>query len=162
MRLFDFLKKKDSEPKNTIPHVETEKGNTVQFEASWRASDLTSDNVLIEKVVDKIVAEDPFQKFYQGMSDADFGIGSKRVFEYTDITTMNVTIDGTKLIVEGIVLGTIPEKQLAEIKPYQDKYLLTAYVYVTGGRYKEYDSEVQTVVEGSMAYNLDIFLQYTS
>ena len=163
MGLFDFLKRKQPTTqleKNVPSSQSTELGET-QFETRLRGASITNDAALIEEIVEKMVEEDPFQRFYQGMSDEDFGLGSKRTFQYTDVTTMNVDVSSTgDITIEGIRLGKIPEHEFAKIKNYHEKYMLTAYVYVTGGRYKEYDSEQDIVHEDSTPYNLDIFLQY--
>lgn len=169
MGLFDFLKgkKQDTIPKKApgLQQQETAQDGpaTVQYERKLTAREITSDSHLIEAIVEKMVVEDPFQNYFKGRSDQDI---RSRIYEYEEITTMNVGIlleekAALNLYVEGILLGTIPERIADELNRYQGQNLLTAYAYVTGGRYKEYSAESATVVEGTAPYGLDIYLQYT-
>lgn len=162
MGLFDFLKGKKKET-NSLPEAadSVKEEGKVQFERKLSAREVTTDARVIQAVVEKMVAEDPFQNFYRGKSDDQI---VKRVYEYEEITTMNVDLAAEskewQLSIEGISLGVLPPNIVEELSPYQGKYILTAYAFVTGGRYKEYREEAGAVQEGMSPYNVDIYLQY--
>lgn len=161
MGLFDFLKgkKKDTAPLPEAAAREEAAEGKIQYERKLSAREVTADARVIQAIVEKMVAEDPFQNFYQGQSDDQI---VRRVYEYEEITTMNVGMaaEGKNwhLSIEGILLGAIPPAIVEELGPFQGKHVLTAYAYVTGGRYKEYaQGEVR---EGRDPYDLAIYLQY--
>lgn len=163
MGLFDIFKRK---PKKTAPtNVDPGQDETIQYKIKLYGKRMTDQPELIKKVVMKMVEEDPFKNFYGGKTDEDFTVASRRVYKYSEISTMNVGIlgddvSGFKVLVEGIELGTVSTKVAAEMKPYHRKSTLTAYAFVTGGFFKEYLAETQEVKEGYVPYDLDIFLQY--
>ena len=73
---------------------------------------------------------------------------------------MNVAIKDGNLMIEGMSLGKLPAEQWNEINPYYGKNDFTAFVYVTGGRYKAYSDDSKTVEIAYTPYDLDIFVQF--
>lgn len=63
-------------------------------------------------------------------------------------------------MIEGMSLGKLPAEQWNEINPYYGKNDFTAFVYVTGGRYKAYSDDSKTVETAYTPYDLDIFVQF--
>lgn len=164
MGIFDFLKRKT---KNTSSSTNVDPGQeeTVQYKTKINGKNITDQSDLIKKIVMKMVEEDPFKNFYGGKTDEDFTPASKRMYKYAEISTMNVGLledkdTGLKILIEGIELGVLPEEIVTEMKPYYRKSTLTAYAFITGGFFKEYLTETQTVNESYIPYDLDIFLQY--
>lgn len=161
MGLFDFLKgkKKDDAPLPMATAREDVADEKVPFERKLSAREVTTDARVIQAIVEKMVAEDPFQNFYRGKTDSQI---VKRIYEYEEITTMNVdlAVEGRewRLSIEGILLGTLPQNLVAEMSPYYGKLVLTTYAYVTGGRYKELSEGA--VREGREPYDLAIYFQY--
>ncbi len=151
MGLFDFFKKKDK-PVQKERHVQQENDGSIKYETKLPITSMTDDMKKIDDIVSKIAADDPFQKYYQG-------VGSK-VYEYTDLTTMNVDVDESfQLTIEGVRLGKLPQNVIDGMKPYHGKNILTVYAFVTGGNYKEYNGT--DVTEGFNPYNLILYVQYT-
>lgn len=172
MGLFDFFKNRKKEPKSSaIPADQISDENSspaedVVYKTRWMARKMGVSEKAIEQVVEQMVAEDPFQNFYGGKTDADIIVPGKKWYEYSEITTLNANLieegsSGLSLVVEGISLGRLPNEMADEIKPYLGKSMLTAYVFVLGGRYKEYVSETGKVEEGFIPYDLEINLQYS-
>lgn len=167
MGLFDFFRqnKKEKTTSEIVQpiNIEETENSPIVFETKLTANDFNATSNLIESIVSKMVNEDPFQNFYKGMVDDDFIIGTKRVYRYEEITTMNVDIDTrTKpiLSIEGIQLGIVPEHIFSEMKKYESKHVLTTFVFVTGGPYKEFSNETNQIVSGETPYNLDVYIQY--
>lgn len=160
MGLFDFFKgnKKPVAPTATKA-PEQSLGSDVKFETRMTDRQMVADKAVVQEIAKKIIAEDPFVKPYQGRVDVDFRDGERRIFEFEEVTTMNVAIEPDfTLVVEGIALGKIPADKVEAIKPYFGSTMLTAFVYVIGGRSKQ-------IVEGELAmseipYGLDIYLQF--
>ena len=151
MGIFDFFKKKDK-PVSKEQDVQQENDGSIKYEARVLITDVTEDQQQINEVVTKVVADDPFKRYYQG-------VGSK-VYEYTDLTTMNVDVDNEfQLTIEGVHLGKLPQKQIDGMKAYHGKSILTVYAYVTGGNFKQYDGD--DITEGFTPYNGTLYIQYT-
>ncbi len=73
-----------------------------------------------------------------------------------------ITRDKGKVLVkiENITLGFLPEETARTVQSYQDKYLLTAFVYVTGGPYMMYDTKAEEAIEDDIPFGLDIYIQF--
>ena len=167
MGLFDFFKRKNKPASSSEPVSNEETDQiTVKYEAKLTAHELKADESTINTVVAKMVEEDPFKNYYNGRTLEDMTALSKRVYKYESITTVNVDFnvkekDRILVVVEGSPIGFVPEEKAKAIQEYQSKHLLTAFVYVTGGPYLEYDRETEQAVEGESPLGLDIFAQFT-
>ncbi|WP_208560290.1 hypothetical protein [Marinilactibacillus kalidii] len=167
MKLFDRFKtksKKAVSPSKTDTPQE-KKCLKIKFETKIPADHITSSQEVIQMIVDKMVKEDPFKNFYTGKTDADFTPLSKRVYKYDAITTVNVNLvpqgETYAVSVEGISIGTLPSSISRKISEYYDDSMLTAYAYVTGGYYKEYDRVKEAVIEQEEPCGIDIYIQFT-
>lgn len=166
MGLFDFFKNKDRETtQNKTPETHESEERVVQFETKLTAHELKADQQTIDQVVDKMVEEDPFKRYYKGKTLEDMTPLTNRLYKYADITTVNVDLNSKEkgrvlVVVEGTPLGFIPEQKAETIQDYQKKHLLTAYVFVTGGPYMEYSKE-EKAVEGVSPLGLDIYVEFT-
>jgi len=169
MGLFDFFKKDKQDTPSADQSVQNDneqQEETIKYKTKLTAREITTNPKTIQEIVDKMVTEDPFKNYYDGKTDAHFGPSSNRAYEYEVITTMNVDLvaegkNNLQIYIEGTLLGDIPQKKAREINQYREKDILTAYVFVTGGRYKEYSEETNDVQEGTAPYGLDIFIQFT-
>lgn len=168
MGLFDFFKgknKNETEQQASTDSHETEE-RVVHYETKLTAHELKADQQTIDQVVDKMVEEDPFKRYYNGKTLEDMTPLASRLYKYADITTVNVDLDSKEkgrvlVVVEGTPLGYIPEQKAETIQGFQKKHLLTAYVFVTGGPYMEYSKEEDKAVEDSSPLGLDIFVEFT-
>lgn len=171
MGLFDFFKQKKQTPKPSDRIKEAavdsneDSGPTILYETELSARDLTKDLRLIQQVVDKMVAEDPFKHYYSAETPGT-SPRSPRLYEYGSITTMNVDLapgahTNLQVSIEGILLGALPSEKAQEIEPYREKHVLTAYAFVTGGRYKEITPDTHEIQEGMEPYDVKLFLQFT-
>lgn len=171
MGLLDFLKKKNQTPKPSDDIKESGIDSTedseavIHYETELNAREITSDPKLIRQVVEKMVAEDPFKNYYSAATAETFP-RSPRLYEYGNITTMNVDVapdthNNLQLSIEGTALGALPPEKAQEIEPYREKYVLTAYAFVTGGRYKEIAPDTHEIHEGTEPYDVNIFIQFT-
>lgn len=167
MGLFDFFKSKDiGNTQREVKETQESEERVVQYETKLTAHELKADQQTIGEVVDKMVEEDPFKRYYNGKTLEDMTPLTARLYKYSDITTVNVDFNhkenGTiQVLVESIPLGYIPEQKATAIQDYQKKYLLTAYVFVTGGPYMEYSKEEEKAVDDSSPLGLDIFVEFT-
>lgn len=167
MGLFDFFKsKKDTPDTSDQNNSQDNDQHIVRHEMQLTEKDLKADEETVDRIVEKMVEEDPFKNFYAGKTKEDMTPLSKQVYKYENITTVNVDFvnkdKGKTLIkIEGISLGFLPEDTALSLQSYQEKYLLTAFVYVTGGPYMAYDSNKEEVVEDEVPFGLDIFIQFT-
>ncbi|MFC6464232.1 hypothetical protein ACFP65_04320 [Marinilactibacillus sp. GCM10026970] len=167
MKLFDIFKSKSKTPTSSCRTEKTQenKCQKIQFETKISAKKITSSQEVIEMIVAKMVKEDPFKNFYTGKKNSDFTPLSKRVYKYDAITTINVNLvpqsETFTVSVEGISIGTIPESISGKLSEYYDQFMLTAYAYVVGGYYKEYDTTKEKVVEAFEPYDIDIYVQFT-
>ena len=166
MGLFDFLKGKKKESKPAAPAEQEAEQQSIKYETKITARELKADPQTVKEIVNKMVDEDPFKTFYGGKTAEDFTPLTSRAYKFDNITTLNVDFvhkeKGRVLVnIEGIPLGFLTEEQALTVQKYQEKYLLTAYVYATGGPFLEYDKEKEDVVEGEAPYGLDIFIQFT-
>ncbi len=166
MGLFDFFKSKtnESEPKET-QKTQSNEVQTVKHELHLTDKDLHADEETVDRIVEKMIEEDPFKNFYSGKTKEDFTPLSKQVYKYETVTTVNVdliTRDKGKVLVkiENITLGFLPEETARTVQSYQDKYLLTAFVYVTGGPYMMYDTKAEEAIEDDIPFGLDIYIQF--
>lgn len=166
MGLFDFFKgkKKQAQPAASAP--KTEGPASIKYKTKFTARGMKADPETIKAIVDKMVEEDPFKNFYNGKTAEDFTPLTRVEYKLTDITTLNIDFvhkeKGRVIVyIEGIALGFLKEEEALTIQEYQEKHLLTAYVYVTGGPYLQYDREKETAVEHDAPYGLDIFVQFT-
>lgn len=167
MGLFDFFKGKQKEESQSKP-VNTEESDQIkiQYETMLTAHELKADDARLRQVVDKMVEEDPFKNYYNGKSLEDMTPLTKRLYKYETITTVNVDFhikekDRILVVVENTPIGFLPEEKAKTIQDYQSRFLLTAFVYVTGGPYIEYDKETDSPVSGECPVGLDIFVQFT-
>lgn len=167
MGLFDFFKGKQKEESRTEP-VNTEESDqvAVQYETKLTAHELKADNASIQQVVEKMIEEDPFKNYYNGKTLEDMTPLAKRIYKYESITTVNVDFNSKEkdrilVAVEGTPIGFVPEEKAKTLQDYQSRYLLTAFVYVTGGPYIEYSKEQDKPVEEEAPVGLDIFVQFT-
>ncbi|MDK2780778.1 MAG: hypothetical protein PWP61_1075 [Trichococcus sp.] len=134
MGIRDFFKKRPKEKAQQVPESSTRDSDgigRILFQTRWNGSALSADNSLIQKVAERIIQEDPFCKPFGGLE-----------------------------IIEGQSLGKLPAEQWNEISPYYGKNDFTAFVYVTGGRYKSYSDASETVETAYTPYDLDIFVQF--
>lgn len=168
MGLFDFLKGKNKVGQSdTVKKTDAETNvEEIKYETKLTAREITNDAEVVQRIVEKIVDEDPFKNFYNGKTEDDFGVSSYRTYKYDTITTINIDLtekdkNSLSIYIEGIFLGSIPQQKSDEINQYRETYLLTSYVYVTGGPFKEYSQTEETVKSGSAPYGLDIFIQFT-
>lgn len=167
MRLLNIFKSKSKASTSSCRPEKTQdnKCQKIQYETKIPAKKITSSQEVIEMIVSKMVKEDPFKNFYTGKKDADFTPMSKRVYKYDAITTVNVNLvpqnETFTVSVEGISIGTLPESISGKLSGYYNQFMLTAYAYVVGGYYKEYDTTKEEVVEAFEPYGVDIYLQFT-
>ena len=163
MGIRDFFKKGTKEKARPVADASEQVNNGVGrilFQTRWRSSALFADNSLIQKVAQHIILEDPFCKPFGGLEDEAIARTNRRIYEYEQVTTLNVAIKDGNLMIEGLSLGKLPEEQWNEIRPYYGKKDFTAFVYVTGGRYKVYSDDSKTVETAYTPYDLDIFVQF--
>lgn len=167
MGLFDFFKSKKDTPDTSAQNkLEDNDQHTLKHEMQITHRDLKADEETVDRIVEKMVEEDPFKNFYSGKTKEDLTPLSKQTFKYENITTVNVDFvnkeTGKTLVkIENIALGFLPEKTARTLQSHQDKYLLTAFVYVTGGPYMAYDPNKEDVIEDEVPFGLDIFVQFT-
>ena len=167
MGLFDFFKsKKDTPNASAQKDVQDSDQHSVKHEMQITEKDLQADEETVDRIVETMVEEDPFKNFYSGKTKDDMTPLSKQTYKYENITTVNVDFvnkdKGRTLVkIEGITLGFLPEDTALTLQSYQEKYLLTAFVYVTGGPYMAYDTTKEKVVEDDVPFGLDIYLQFT-
>lgn len=167
MGLFDFFKGKDKNEPKKQPEETAESGPaTIQYETKLTAHELKADQETIDQVVQTMVEEDPFKQYYKGRTLEDMTPLSSRTYKFETITTVNVDFNSKEknrilVVVEGTPIGFIPEEKVQAIQEHQKKYLLTAFVYVTGGPYIEFNKEQDAAVEGQSPLGLDIFVQFT-
>ena len=163
MGIRDFFKKRPKEKARPVTDASEDANDGVGrilFQTRWRSSALFADNSLIQKVAQHIILEDPFCKPFGGLEDEAIARTNRRIYEYEQVTTLNVAIKDGNLMIEGLSLGKLPEEQWNEISPYYGKKDFTAFVYVTGGRYKIYSDDSKTVETAYTPYDLDIFVQF--
>lgn len=167
MGLFDFFKSKQADSTDKEPgKTEDTNQHVLKHEMQLTDKDLKADEEAVDRIVEKMVEEDPFKNFYSGMTKEDFTPLSRQTFKYADITTVNVDFinkdKGKTLVkVEGITLGFLPEETARTVQAHQEKYLLTAFVYVTGGPYMTYDPDKEAVTEDEVPFGLDLYIQFT-
>ena len=170
MRLFDFFKKGknpgESATKMTDSGQQTaEQDGIVVFELQLKATDLGIEQELIQRAVERMVEEDPFQNFYAGKEESDLKYIATKVYQYELITTMNVQLvrkdQNVALVVEQQHLGNLPQTQSLAVQKYLDDYLLTGYAYIRGGKGKRYSPTTQTVQTDVEDYELEITLQFS-
>ena len=163
MGIRDFFKKRPKEKAQQVPESSTRDSDgigRILFQTRWNGSALSADNSLIQKVAERIIQEDPFCKPFGGLDDESIARTRRRKYEYEQVTTVNVAITDGNLIIEGLSLGELPAEQWNEISHYYGKNDFTAFVYVTGGRYKSYSDASETVETAYTPYDLDIFVQF--
>ncbi len=166
MGLFDLFKrqKKETSTSQTEAHIIEETESTVPvYDITVKATDCQTDHQVIEKIARKIIDEDPFQIVYKGLSDQDLTNRQRALYKYAEMSTMTVDINLQQsgvITIEGITLGNLPSSIVQDMKRYSDKYMLTTYVFISGGPYKVYSIEEKTVIEKEEAFNLDIFISY--
>ncbi|GEK91931.1 hypothetical protein [Alkalibacterium kapii] len=167
MGLFDFFKNKkvkpDSSAKNTLQDNDQ---HTLKHEMQLNEKDFNTDKETIAHIVEKMIQEDPFKNYFSGMTKEDMNARSERYYKYSEITTVNVDFTKSKdqglvIKIEGISLGILSPEKAQTLESHQDNYLLTAFVYVTGGPFMAYDSTKEVVVEDEEPLGLDIFVQFT-
>lgn len=167
MGIFDFFKGKDKHETEKQPEEPAESGPAaIQYETKLTAHELKADQETIDQVVQKMVDEDPFKQYYKGRSLEDMTPLSSRTYKFETITTVDVDFNSKEknrflVVVEGTDLGFVPVEKVKAIQEHQKQYLLTAFVYVTGGPYIEYNKEKEAAVEGYSPLGLDIFVQFT-
>nr|WP_321303101.1 hypothetical protein [uncultured Trichococcus sp.] len=163
MGIRDFFKKGPKEKVRPVSDASEQANNSVGrilFQTRWRGSALFADNSLIQKVAQRIILEDPFCRPFGGLEDEAITRTNRRIYEYEQVTTVNVAIKDGNLMIEGLTLGKLPAEQWNEISPYYGKNDFTAFVYVTGGSYKTYSDASKTVETAYTPYDLDIFVQF--
>lgn len=163
MGIREFFKKGPKQKAQSVADASEEARDCVGrilFQTRWRSSALFADNSLIQKVAQHIILEDPFCKPFGGLEDEAIARTNRRIYEYEQVTTLNVAIKDGNLMIEGLSLGKLPAEQWNEISPYYGKNDFTAFVYVTGGRYKIYSDASKTVETAYTPYDLDIFVQF--
>ncbi|SFE13072.1 Hypothetical protein TPAS_1109 [Trichococcus pasteurii] len=163
MGIRDFFKKGAKEKDLPVADASEDANDSVGrilFQTRWRSSALFADNSLIQKVAEHIILEDPFCKPFGWLEDEAIARTNRRIYEYEQVTTLNVAIKDGNLMIEGLSLGKLPAEQWNEISPYYGKKDFTAFVYVTGGRYKFYSDDSKTVETAYTPYDLDIFIQF--
>ncbi|OJF95962.1 hypothetical protein [Alkalibacterium sp. 20] len=167
MGLFDIFKSKKSDSvSRDSSKSESSDEYAVKHELQITDKDLKADEETVDKIVEQMVEEDPFKNFYSGKTKDDFTPLLKQAFKYETITTVNVDFvnkaKGKTLVkIENITLGYLPEELAKTVQSYQDSYLLTAFVYVTGGPYMMYDRKQDAVIEDEVPFGLNIYVQFT-
>ncbi|WP_423188453.1 hypothetical protein ACO1PF_07520 [Alkalibacterium sp. f15] len=167
MGLFDIFKSKKSDSvSRDSSKSENSDEHAVKHELQITDKDLQADEETVDKIVEQMVEEDPFKNFYSGKTKDDFTPLSKQAFKFETITTVNVDLvnkaKGKILVkIENITLGYLPEELAKTVQSYQDSYLLTAFVYVTGGPYMMYDRKKEAVIEDEVPFGLNIYVQFT-
>lgn len=163
MGIRDFFKKgmKEKDQPVTEASVGARDGiGKILFQTRWKGSALFADSSLIQKVAERIILEDPFCRPFGTLDDEALVRTKRRIYEYEQVTTMNVAIKDGNLIIEGLALGKLPAEQWNEISPYYGKNDYNAFVYVTGGRHKTYSDTSETFETAYTPYDLDIFVQF--
>lgn len=134
-------------------------GSDIKFETRLTDRQMNADPAVVHAIAERMIAEDPFVKPFQGRTDADFREGDRRIFEFENVTTMNAAIESDfTLVIEGMALGKIPPAKAEELKPYLATNMATIYAYVIGGCSKQrLNGEL---VENNSPYGLDIYIQF--
>ena len=173
MRLYDQLKlfiKNHSNQSTEFVGAKTVKQSnhvlSIQSKHYLQASELTSDQETIDKIVETIIKKDKTHRYYTGKKDNNINEASHEIYKYESLSTHNVTIvpndEGLfDLYVEGFRLGHVPERFTVDIRHYLQTTILMAFAYVKGGPYKYYDPDTQRVIEKNEPFDLSIYIQFS-
>lgn len=139
---------------------------SIQSKHYLQASELTSNQETIDKIVNGIIKKDRAHRYYIGKKDNNIKEVNKEIYKYESFCTHNVNIVPTSegnfdLYIEGVHLGQIPERFNIDVRHYLQTTILMAFAYVKGGPYKYFDSETQSVQEKDEPFDLSIYIQFS-
>lgn len=138
----------------------------IEYKLHLNASELTSNQQIINSVVKKLITHDSSKRQYAGRSDNELMRYKKQIYQYESYQTQNVKLvpnhaKRLDVYVEDIYLGKLPQEYTKEAVRFLQSAIFMAFAFVKGGPYKYYDEKSEKVKEGSDPYDLNIYFQFS-
>jgi hypothetical protein len=137
----------------------------IEYKMQLNASELTSNQELIDSIVKKLIQQDTSKRQYAGRSDKEFFKHKQRVYQYESYRTQNVKLvpnaNRFDIYVEGVYIGKLPKEYTKETKHFLQSTVVMAFAYVTGGPYKFYDKKAYRVKQGKEPFDINIYIQFS-
>ncbi|MER2064656.1 MAG: hypothetical protein ABS873_08375 [Alkalibacterium sp.] len=139
---------------------------SIQSKHYFQASELTSDQEMIDKIVKKIIRKDKSHRYYIGKQDDNIRLEDQEIYKYESLCSYDINIVPTAggnldLYVEGIRLVQIPESSTSDIRHYLQTTIMLAFAYIKGGPYKYCDLDTHEVREEVEPFDLSIYIQFS-
>lgn len=137
-----------------------------QHKISFLASDITNNHTVINSIVDKVIRKDYSKRIYAGKRDEDIKACTEKIYQYESYRTKKVKMvpndfNELEVFVEDIYLGKLPDHITEEALFYLQSAVVMSFAYISGGPFKQFDPESNTVKKGSEDYDLSLYIQFS-
>lgn len=139
---------------------------SIHYKMHVLASELTSNNEVIESIVKKIIRKDYSKRSFAGKSDSDLATCNKRIYQYESYRTNKVKLvpsksDRLDIFIEDIYLGELPENYTKDVLHYLQSTVIMSFAYINGGPYKKWNGPAGGLEKGNNPYDLTIYIQFS-
>ncbi|MCC5895663.1 MAG: hypothetical protein JJU16_09405 [Alkalibacterium sp.] len=139
---------------------------SIQYKLQVFASELTSNQEVIDSVVKKIIKKDNTKRTYAGKSDQDLTTYTNKIYQYESYQTNKVKLvpsqsDRLDLFIEDIYLGELPEHYTKDALHYLQSTIIMSFAYINGGPYKLWNGPDNELEQGTDSYDLTIYIQFS-
>lgn len=138
----------------------------IEYKMHLNATELTSNQHLIDSVAKKIIRQDYSKRQYAGKKEKEIMQDKQRVYQYESYRTQHVHLVPNKanrldVFVEKTYLGKLPQEYTSKTVEFLQSTVVMAFAYIKGGPYKYFDRETQSVKEGIEPFDLNIYIQFS-
>lgn len=139
---------------------------TIKHKLQIKASDLTSEQPIIDQVVHKIISKDYSKRRYAGKTSKDMAAYDKKIYRYESYRTKNVKLvpspsDRLDIYIEDTYLGRLPQKDTNEALQHLQSSIFMAFAYIDGGPYRQCPSAPEDIDTDADPYDLHIYIQFS-
>lgn len=138
----------------------------VEYKMHLSASELTSNQELIDSVVEKIIQQDYSKRQYGGREEKEFSANPSRVYQYETYQTQAVKLVPTSynhldVYFEDTFLGKLPQEYTEDTTHFLQSTVFMAFAYVKGGPYKVYDEQTKQIKTGKEPFDINLYIQFS-
>ncbi|MCC5890158.1 MAG: hypothetical protein JJU01_06270 [Alkalibacterium sp.] len=166
-----FLKKLTNESDQLIktkPLKDQKDGQSLntQHKISFSASEITNNQAVVDSIVEKVIRKDYSKRIYAGKRDEDIKACKERIYQYESFRTKKVKMvprdtNELEVYIEDIYLGKLPESYTQEALFYLQSAVVMNFAYISGGPFKHFNADSNTMEKGSEHYDLTVYIQFS-
>ncbi|PRY82518.1 hypothetical protein [Alkalibacterium olivapovliticus] len=139
---------------------------SIQYKLQVFASELTTNQEIIDSIIKKIIKKDNTKRSFAGKSDEELTAYPNKIYRYESYQTNRVKLvpsqsNRLEVFVDNIYLGELPEHYTKNALHYLQSTIIMSFAYINGGPYKQWNDQKKQIEHGIDPYDLTIYIQFS-